>query len=95
MNELLDNELEESMMRSVQPTGVENNVVFAVDLGKLETTKDLYYDNMGSWKHNGIHHSWVEVDDLGFVTSYGKLKPPSTPRLTKEYFTHKTSRDLN
>ena len=63
----------------------------------METTKDLYCDDMGSWKHRGVHHSWVEVDDLGFVTSNGKLKPSSAPnvyRLTKKYFTHKTSRDL-
>ena len=65
---LLDNELDESMMMcSVQPTNVENNVVFVVDLGKLEVTKDLNCDNMGAWKHNGVYHSWVEVDDLGFV----------------------------
>ena len=97
MNALLDNELKDSMMCSVQPTNVENNVVFVVDLGKLETTKDLYCDDMGSWKHNGVHHLWVEVDDLGFVTSHGKLKPPSAAnvyRLTKKYFTHKTSHDL-
>ena len=48
MNALLDNELEENMMCSVQPTNVENNVVFVVDLGKLETTKDLDCDDMGS-----------------------------------------------
>ena len=64
-----------------------------VDLGKLETTKDLYYDDMGSWKHNGVHHSWVEVDNLGFVTSHGKLKPPLAANiycLTKKYFIDKT-----
>ena len=97
VNALLDNELKDNMLCSVQPTNVENNVVFVVDLGKLETTKDLYCDDMGSWKHNGVHHSWVEVDDLGFVTSHGKLKPPSAAnvyRLTKKYFTHKTSLDL-
>ena len=74
-------------------TCIENHVVFVVDLGKLETTKDLYAD-MGSWKHNGVHHSWVEVDDLGFVTSHGKLKPSSPPyvyRLTKKYFTQPSS----
>ena len=51
----------------------------------------------GHGKHNGVHHSWVEVDDFGFVTSHGKLKPPSAAnvyRLTKKYFTHKTSLDL-
>ena len=52
---------------------------------------------MGSWKHNGVHHSWVEVDNLEFVTSHEKLMPPSPAnvyRLTKKYFTHKTSHDL-
>ena len=38
---LLDNELDDNMMCSVQPSNVEDNVVFVVDLGKLEMTKDL------------------------------------------------------
>ena len=56
------------------------------------TTKDLYCDYIGSWQHNGVHHSWVEVDDLGFVTSQGKLKPPSAANAYRlKYFTNKTS----
>ena len=85
------------MMCSVQPTNVENNVVFVLDLGKLEVIKDLYCDDMGAWKHNGVYHSWVEVNDLGFVTSHGKSKPSPAANVyyvTKKYFTHKTSVDL-
>ena len=85
------------MMCSVQPSNVENNVVFIVDFGKLEMTKDLYCDDMGSWKHNGVYHCWVEVDNIGFISSHGKSKSSSAAnvyRVTKKYFTHKTSADL-
>ena len=64
VNAVLDNDLDDSKMCSVQPTNVENNVVFVVDLGKLEAMKDLYCDDMGAWKHNGVYHSSVDVDDI-------------------------------
>ena len=69
---LLDGDLDEGMLCSVQPTNVESNVVFVVDLGKLEAAKDLYCDDMGSWKHNGVYHCWLEVDANGFVTSMAR-----------------------
>ena len=90
---LLDNELCDGMLCSVQPSNVENNVVFVIDLGKLKMSRDVYCDDMGSWKHNGVYHSWVEVDDIGFVTSHGKSKPAPAAnvyRVSKKYFTHKT-----
>lgn len=52
---------------------------------------------MGSWKYNGIFYTWLEVDENGFTTSYGKSKPMGIDNifhLTKKYFVHKTSNDL-
>ena len=39
MNALLDPELDDDMICSMQPVNVENNVVFIVDLGKLKNVK--------------------------------------------------------
>ena len=98
VNALLDPELEESKVCSMQPVNVENNAVFIVDLGKLKTVKDLYCDDMGSWQYNGVYQSWLEVDENGFISTLGKNKPsqpaPNTYYITKKYFVHKSSRDL-
>ena len=98
VNALLDPELEESKVCSMQPVNVENNAVFIVDLGKLTSVKDLYCDDMGSWQYNGVYHSWLEVDETGFISTLGKSKPsqpgPNTYYITKKYFVHKSSRDL-
>ena len=98
VNALLDPELEDSKVCSMQPVNVESNAVFIVDLGKLKSMKDLYCDDMGSWQYNGVYHTWLEVDELGFISTLGKQKPlqpaPDTYYITKKYFVHKSSSDL-
>ena len=87
---LLDPELDEKKMCSMQP-------VFVVDLSKLSHVRDIYCDDMGSWKYNGVYRSWIDVDEDGFVTSHGKKKPVEAENpyhITKKYFYHKTSIDL-
>ena len=59
VNTLLNNELDDNMMCSVQPTSVEHNVIYVLDLGKLEVIKDPYCDDMGAWKHNGVYCSGI------------------------------------
>ena len=82
----------------MQPINVENNTVFVVDLGKLKSAKDIYCDDMGSWRHNGVYHTWLDVDSNGHVSTLGKQKPlqpaPHTYYITKKYFVHKSSSDL-
>ena len=75
VNAVLDPELKEDKVCSMQPIDVENNAVFIVDLGKLGTLKDLYCDDMGSWQYNGVYRTWLEVDDAGYVATLGKQKP--------------------
>ena len=75
VNALLDPELDDDMICSMQPVNVEKNTVFIVDLGKLKNIKDLYCDDMGSWQYNGVYHSWLTVNDAGFVSTMGKEKP--------------------
>lgn len=97
INALLDPDLDASTVCSIQPLHVEHNVVFVVDLATLGSIKDIYCDSMGSWRCNGVYHSWMEVDEIGFVTSHGKSKPPAASNvynMTRKYFLHKTSVDL-
>ena len=98
VNAVLDPELKEDKVCSMQPIDVENNAVFIVDLGKLGTLKDLYCDDMGSWQYNGVYRTWLEVDDAGYVATLGKQKPsqssPNIYYITKKYFVHKSSSDL-
>lgn len=96
---LLEPNMDEQMLCSIQPLNVEHNTVFVIDLSKLKRTKDIFCDDMGSWKYNGVFVVWVDVAENGFTTTctYGKIKPAGAKnmyRLTKKYFVHKTSRDL-
>ena len=98
VNAILDPQLNEKHICSMQPVNVECNAVFIVDLEKLDSWKDINCDDMGSWKHNGVYHSWLEVDECGFVSITGKEKPdilsPSVYNITKKYFANKSSPDL-
>ena len=98
MNALLDPELDNDMICTMQPVNVEHNVVFIIDLGELKNVKDLYCNDMGSWQYNGVYHSWLTVDDIGFVSTLGKQKPAKITSnmyyVTKKYFVHRTSSDL-
>jgi len=78
---------------------VERNAVFVVDLSNLEHLGDIHCDDMGSWLSNGVYKSWVDVDETGFVSAYGRSKPKNVPdsnifHVTKKYLVHKTSKDL-
>ena len=52
---LLDPDLDQNVVTTTQPVGVENNAVFIVDLKYLKHTKDIMCDELGSWKNNGCH----------------------------------------
>ena len=50
INTLLDPELDDDSVCSMQPMNVEHNAVFIVNLGKLKSLKDIYCDDMGTWQ---------------------------------------------
>ena len=94
---LLEPNMNKQMICSIQPLNIEHNTVFVVDLTMLKKTKDIFCDDMGSWNYNGVFIVWLKVDEDGFTTTYGKVKPDRVDnlfRLTKKYFVHKTSNDL-
>ena len=99
---LLDPDLKEERICKTQPVNVEHNSTFIVDLSLLGSPKDIYVDDMGSWKYNGVYRTWVTVESDGYMTTHGKMKPSESQikeegtlyHLEKKYFVHKTSTDL-
>ena len=91
---LLEPNMDEKMLCTIQPLNIGHNTVFVVDLSKFKNNKDILCDDMGSWKYNGIFTTWIEVDDNGFTKTHGKKKPDNMYQLTKKYFVNKISTDL-
>ena len=54
---LLDPDLKEELICRTQPVNVEHNSTFIVDLSLLGSPKDIYVDDMGSWKYNGVYRT--------------------------------------
>ena len=96
---LLDPELDSHRICTSQTIGAENNLVFIVDLQRLEHPKDILCDELGSWKCNGCHHTWVIVNDYGIAEICGKKRPldgcGAKYRVLKKYYNHKGSSDFH
>lgn len=96
---LLDPELDVNRICKAQPVAVESNVAFIVDLKHLKHPKDLLCDELGAWKCNGSHHTWVVVSDIGVADICGKKKPNkvvgSLYKVTKKYYLNKGSPDFH
>ena len=98
---LLDPDLCDERVCKTQPINIEHNSTFVVNLSELSDPKDIYVDDMGSWRYNGVYRSWITVESDGFMLSHGKAKPSEVStiegtlyQITKKYFIHKTSSDL-
>lgn len=97
---MLDENFEESMLCQMQPTCVDKNCLFVVDLEKLSDPKDISCDDMGSWRANGTHSSHVLVDRKGLITTISQKKAKKGKssgrqyKLIKRYYYHKTATDL-
>ena len=95
---LLDPELGPSQICTTQPVAVESNLVFIVNLNHLKNAKDILCDELGAWKCNGCHHTWVIVDEHGIAGVCGKDKPSGDGCyycVTRKYYIHKGSPDFH
>ena len=74
------NDAQENMLCEMQPTCVDKNSVFILDLEKLRNPKDITCDEMGSWCLNGTHpshlikHPYGEISLVSKSASKGKMK---------------------
>lgn len=101
VNIITDDTFDDAKLCQMQPTHVDENTVFVVDLSKLSGPKDLTCDDMGSWRANGTHGCHVvtngEGDILRVAASRNKINKIKGKhyKLTKRSFYHKTATDLN
>ena len=92
---LLDPDLKDEQVCKSQPVSIEHNAIFVVNLSELRDPKDIYVDDMGSWRYNGVYKSWVSVEVDGFMVSHGKKKPSTTKDGTCIiYITKKSTKPL-
>ena len=94
---LLDKSLPQNKIATAQPVGVQENLVFIVDVSKLKKAEDIRADDLGSWICNGKRCSWCVLDDDGDVSEiFTKYKPqyPNNYCLVKRYYKHATSGDF-
>ena len=98
VNMLLDPELQRNIVCEHVPFGVNCNSSFTTDMNCLSDPKDILCDDMGTWKWKGSYHSWLSVDEHGFVTALGKDIPDSPSsmhyRIWKRYYCNKSSPDV-
>ena len=102
INTLLDPDLDPNVIATTQPVGVESNALFIVDLKCLKHTKDIMCDDLGAWKNNGCHNTWVTVDSDGLTETRGKFKPCTSNdqdtvpyKVCKRYYVNKASSRLS
>ena len=75
INILLDPDLDHKRVCSSQPTAIDKNAMFIINLKKLRHPSDVLCDDMGTWVCNGCRRSWVCIDEEGCVDSFHKEKP--------------------
>ena len=97
---ILDENFDESMVCQMQPTCVDKNTVFVVDLKQLSNPKDINCDDMGSWRANGTHRSDLLVNTKGNIVILSQRKVDKSRqrwqyKLVKRYYYHKTATDLH
>ena len=64
---LLDPELKEDCICKTQLVNVEHNSTFIVDLSLLGSPKDIYVDDMGSWKYNRLYQQIVQIEMIVYT----------------------------
>ena len=93
---LLDKSLPLSTIATSQPVSVQDNLVFIVDISKLDKPEDIRADDLGSWICNGKRRLQCTIDSHGHVidllTDY-KPHKPHMYTLVKRYYKHATAGD--
>ena len=93
---LLDKRLPVSKIATSQPVSIQENLVFVVDLSKLEKPEDIRADDLGSWTCNGTRCLQCVVDDgvVSEILSESKVRTGNTYCLVKRYYKHATAGDF-
>ena len=97
INILLDPDLDRKRVCSSQPTAIDKNAVFIINLKKLRHPSDVLCDDMGTWVCSGCRRSWVCIDEEGCVDSFHKEEPSTGNcyQVIREYYNNKVSSDFH
>ena len=93
---LLDKSLPHAVIATSQPVSVQDNLVFIVDISKLDRPEDIRAGDLGSWTCNGKRRLQCSVDNRGHVIDvFGQHKPRNQHlyTLVKRYYKHATAGD--
>ena len=63
----MDKTIPSSQIATSQPTSVQDNLSFIVDINKLDKPEDIRVDDLGSWICSGTRCSQCRIDEQGFV----------------------------
>ena len=93
---LLDKHLPFNRIATCQPVGVQDNLVFVIDLSQLEKPEDIRADDLGSWTCNGKRCVQCVVHDgeVSDIIPGSKSGTCSTYCLVKRYYKHATAGDF-
>ena len=81
-----------------QPTYINKDCVFIVDLKPLKHPSDVLCDDMGTWARNGCRSTWITVDEDGELEFFNKNKPKDCNNcynVVRKYYNHKGSTDFH
>ena len=90
----LDKSLPHSTIVTSQPTSVQDNLVFIVDISKLDKPEDIRADDLGSWTCNGKRRLQCTIDNCGRVVDVFSQHKPCKQHLytlVKRYYKHATA----
>ena len=95
---ILDPDLDRERVCASQPTCINKDSVFIVDLKQLKHPSDVLCDDMGTWVCNGCRSTWITVDEDGELEFFNKNKPKDREncnKVVRKYYNHKGSTDFH
>ena len=96
---VLDPEIDRGRVCTSQPTAIDRDCLFVVDLKKLNQPRDVLCDDMGTWQCNGCRRVWVTVDEDGNVEFCQDMEEcergENCYRIIRKYYNHKGSPDFH
>lgn len=96
---LICNKVDQQKICSNTPIHVHHNVVFVVDLQRLDTPNDIKADENGVWKRKGSPVTYISVHGSGESRRiFRRTKLGTTQhhyKVSRTYYRHSTSPDFS
>ena len=92
MGVLLNSKLDMKRVGTKVPFAINVNSVFVIGLNKLNSTKDVFCDDMGVWKWGGSYRKWCLVGEDETLES--KSPTRMCYRIWKHYYALQSNPDI-